>query len=96
MIKKLLLPVIGSNQSILVDFQVTGLNLSAFVSVSTLTVQTEGDSNIQNKLFINVLPQLCSLTLQNCTDKLIIHNESLSQRFFTKGLHIGNCISDYE
>ena len=63
-------------ESIEVNVRATGPQLLAFRPATNITVITEGSMDVMGRLNIEVLPSVALLTHNNCTTKMVIHNQS--------------------
>ena len=87
---------LNSYKSTFVEGRITGSALSAFRPVTHVPVVIEGNNELTNRLLIKVIPAVCILTHQNCTQKVMIYNNSSQQTILAKGTKLAHCYDNFE
>ena len=87
---------IEPNQFAVVNTRAHGLSLSAFRPVTNITVLSEANCDLANRLHIEVLPSVCLLTHQNCPINISVFNTSTQRKTIKKGVSIATCEHEYD
>ena len=78
------------------ESSITGSALSAFRPVTHVMVVIEGNNELNNRLLIKVIPAIFILIHQNCTQKVMIYNNSSQQTTLAKGTKLVHCYDNFK
>ena len=87
---------IEPNQFAVVNTRANGLSLSAFRAVTNISVLSDANPKLDERLNIQVLPSVCLLTHQNCPVNISVFNTSNQRRTIKKGMSIATCDHEYD
>ena len=82
--------------SVMINTKAYGAELNAFRPKSHINVLVEGNTNICNRLLVEVVPSINTLTHQNCTSKVKVYNSSSTPKTIGKGVKLAHCSINFE
>ena len=88
--------IVEPHESAEVNTRAYGSALSAFRPVTDITVLSDGNEGLLNRLQINILPSICVLKYQNCPNKITIYNNSSQRKTISKGTNIASGCQEFE
>ena len=88
--------VVAPFSSTLIDVRASGIELDKFRPTTDVTVLTEGNERLCNRLLLEIPSSISILTHQNCSQKLLIHNLSAKPKTVAKGSKIATGSTEYE
>ena len=83
-------------KTVSVSVRACGTSLSPFRATTNITVMTDGNDKLSNRLNIEILPAINVLSHQDFPTQLFVRNCSPQSRTIKKGINIGTCFEEFE
>ena len=88
--------IIAPFSSTLIDVRASGIELDKFRPTTNIPILTEANENLCNRLLLEIPSSISTVTHQNCSQKLLVHNLSTNHRTIAKGSKIATGSTDFE
>ena len=88
--------IVAPFSSALIDVRASGLELNTFRPMTDVPILTEENESLCNRLMLNIPASLSTITHQNSSQKLLIHNLSAIPKTIAKGSKIATGSTDFE